>query len=81
MKTAQDIILKPIITEESMTGIVMKKYTFKVAKDANKIEIAKAIEIVFPGTKVPGYTQRLHTFMEKGNRYAYRRFKGNRILQ
>lgn len=52
MKTAQDIILKPIITEESMTGIMVKKYTFKVAKDANKIEIAKAIETVFPGTKV-----------------------------
>lgn len=52
MKTAQDIILKPIITEESMTGLMMKKYTFKVAKDANKIEIAKAVEEVFPGTKV-----------------------------
>ena len=52
MKAAQDIILKPIITEESMTGIMVKKYTFKVAKDANKIEIAKAIEEVFPGTKV-----------------------------
>lgn len=52
MKTAQDIIIKPIITEESMMGIMMKKYTFKVAKDANKIEIAKAIEEVFAGTKV-----------------------------
>ena len=41
MKTAHDIIVKPIITEESMTGLMMKKYTFKVAKDANKIEIAK----------------------------------------
>ena len=52
MKAAQDIILKPIITEESMMGIMVKKYTFKVAKDANKVEIAKAIEEVFPGTKV-----------------------------
>ena len=52
MKTAHDIILKPIITEESMAGLMIKKYTFKVAKDANKIEIAKAIEEVFPGTKV-----------------------------
>ncbi len=49
---ARDIILKPIITEESMMGIMMKKYTFKVAKNANKIEIAKAVEEVFPGTKV-----------------------------
>lgn len=52
MKTAQDIILKPVITEESMMGIMLKKYTFKVASDANKIEIAKAVEEVFPGTKV-----------------------------
>lgn len=52
MKSAQDIIIKPVITEESMTGIMMKKYTFKVAKDANKIEIKKAIEEVFPGVKV-----------------------------
>lgn len=52
MKDARDIILKPIISEESMMGIMVKKYTFKVAKDSNKIEIAKAIEEVFPGTKV-----------------------------
>ena len=52
MKEAQDIILKPIITEESMMGIMVKKYTFKVAKTANKIEIAKAVEEAFPGTKV-----------------------------
>jgi large subunit ribosomal protein L23 len=52
MKTAYDVILKPVITEESMAGLMIKKYTFKVAKDANKIEIAKAIEELFPGTKV-----------------------------
>ena len=50
-KLAQDIILRPIITEESMMGVSEKKYTFKVAKDANKIEIAKAVETLF-GVKV-----------------------------
>lgn len=50
-KIAQDIILRPIITEESMMGVSEKKYTFKVAKDANKIEIAKAVETLF-GVKV-----------------------------
>ena len=34
MKTAHDIILKPVITENSMAGIADKKYTFKVATDA-----------------------------------------------
>ena len=47
MKAAQDIILKPIITENSMMGIMEKKYTFKVAKDANKIEIADAVAKLF----------------------------------
>ncbi len=46
-KLAQDIILRPVITEESMAGIELKKYTFKVAKDANKIEIKKAVEELF----------------------------------
>lgn len=52
MKTAQDIVIRPIITERSMSGLASGKYTFEVAKDANKIEIASAIETLFPGTKV-----------------------------
>ena len=52
VKTAQDIILKPIITEASMEDLRSGKYTFMVAKTANKIEIASAIETLFPGTKV-----------------------------
>ncbi len=47
MKAAQDIIIAPIITEKSMSGIANKKYTFKVAKDSNKIEIANAVETLF----------------------------------
>lgn len=47
MKAAQDIIIKPIITEHSMEALASGKYTFKVAKDANKIEIAKAVEELF----------------------------------
>lgn len=47
MKAPQDIIIKPIITEKSMDGLQVGKYTFKVAKDANKIEIADAIEKLF----------------------------------
>ena len=47
MKLAQDIIIKPIITEKAMDGIADKKYTFKVAPDATKPEIAKAVEELF----------------------------------
>lgn len=52
MKAAQDIILRPIITEGSMIAASERKYTFQVAKDSNKIEIAKAIETLFAGVKV-----------------------------
>ena len=45
--TAYDIIKRPIITEQSMAETEAKKYTFEVAKSANKIEIAKAVEEIF----------------------------------
>ena len=51
MKFAQDIILRPVITEKSMDGISAKRYTFEVAVDATKPEIAKAVEELF-GVKV-----------------------------
>ena len=47
MKFAHDIIIKPIITEKSMDGISSKRYTFQVAKNATKPEIAAAVEEIF----------------------------------
>lgn len=47
MKLAQNVVIRPIITEQSMMGIASKKYTFQVASDANKIEIARAVEELF----------------------------------
>ncbi len=47
MKTARDIIIRPIITEHSYDMIEKNKYTFEVARDSNKIEIAKAVEELF----------------------------------
>lgn len=51
MKTAYDIIKRPIVTEQSMEGAGDKKYVFEVDRKANKIEIRKAIETAF-GVKV-----------------------------
>lgn len=47
MTTAYDIIIKPVITETSMDETSNKKYTFKVAKKANKTQIKNAIEEIF----------------------------------
>jgi len=59
--TAHDIILKPVLTEKSYAGIQNKVYTFIVAKDANKIQIAKACEELF-GVEVA----RVNTLNVKG---------------
>ena len=55
MMSSYEIIKKPIITENSMDQMAERKYTFEVAKDANKIEIKKAVEEVF-GVKVEKVT-------------------------
>ena len=47
MKSAYDVIRRPIITEQSMEAIDIKKYAFEVAKDATKIDIKKAVEEAF----------------------------------
>ena len=70
-KAAQDIILRPVITENSMDGIADRKYTFEVAKDANKIEIAKAVETLFE-VKVA----KVNTVNVKGKLRRYGRFEG-----
>ena len=52
MKLAQDIIIRPIITEATMDMLAQKKYVFEVARNATKSEIAKAVEEVFAADKV-----------------------------
>jgi large subunit ribosomal protein L23 len=47
-----DVILKPVVTEKSMSGMGDKKYTFFVHPDANKLQIKEAVEKMFEGTKV-----------------------------
>ena len=71
MKLAQEIILAPVITEESMMGTAVKKYTFKVAKDATKVDIKKAVETLF-GVKV----EKVNTMNVRGQLRRYGRFEG-----
>ena len=71
MKLAQEIILAPVITEKSMMGTAEKKYTFKVAKDATKVDIKKAVEALF-GVKV----DKVNTMNVRGQLRRYGRFEG-----
>lgn len=71
MKAPQDIIIKPVITEKSMDGLQNGKYTFKVAKNANKIEIKKAVEALF-GVEVA----KVNTLNVNGKAKRVGRFEG-----
>ena len=57
MKTAYDVIIRPLITEQSMEDLDIKKYAFVVAKDANKIEIKNAVEEIFDVTVIKVTTE------------------------
>ena len=73
MKAPQDIIIKPIITERSMDALQSGKYTFKVDKNANKIEIADAVEKLFD-VKVAS----VNTMIVKGKEKRMGRYTGYR---
>ena len=70
-RLAQDIIVRPIITEKSMDGLAERKYTFEVAKNANKIEVKKAVETLF-GVKVA----KVNTISVKGKKKRMGRNEG-----
>ena len=73
MRAAQDIIITPVITEDSMDRLQDNRYTFKVAKDANKVEIASAVEELF-GVKVA----KVNTMNVKGKQKRMGRYVGYR---
>ena len=47
MKSIENVIVRPLITEKSMAAIAEKRYVFEVAKDATKADIAAAVETMF----------------------------------
>jgi len=51
-KSLYQIIIRPVLTEKSVSGVGEKKYVFEVAKSASKIEIAKAVEELFKKEKI-----------------------------
>ena len=70
IKAAQDIILKPVITERSMDDLQAGKYTFKVAADANKTEIKKAVEKLFDVKVAKVNTLNVNGKAKRVGRYA-----------
>ncbi len=71
VKTAHDIIVKPVITEASMDALRHGKYTFRVMKNASKHEIKDAVEKIF-GVKVA----KVNTIAMKGKLRRMGRYEG-----
>ena len=74
-----DIILRPVITEQSMADVADKKYVFKVAINATKTEIKAAIETIFEVKVAKVNTVRMQGKMKRtgaypmGRRSAYKK--------
>lgn len=71
---AHEIIIKPILTEKSYKGLANKTYTFKVALDANKVEIKKAVEEIFD-VKV----EKVNTLIVKGREKSQNTRRGRTV--
>ena len=73
MKSMYDVIIRPIITEQSMEQGEIKKYSFEVPQSANKVEIKKAVEEIF-GVKVAAVnTMNVTGKLKRMGRYEGRR--------
>ena len=69
MKIAHDIIIRPVLSENSYDMMAGKRYVFIVDKNANKIEIKKAVEEIFGVTVVKVTTTTVHGKQKRTGRY------------
>ena len=69
MKNVYDIVIRPVITEQSMEDQDIKKYVFEVAKNATKVEIRKAVEEIFGVTVIKVTTTTVHGKEKRTGRY------------
>ena len=69
MKSVYDVIIRPVITEQSMEDLDIKKFAFEVAKDATKIEVKKAVEEIFGVTVVKVTTTTVRGKQKRTGRY------------
>ena len=73
MKSAYDIIIKPVLTEKSYADMAEKKFPFQVAVTANKTEIKKAVETIFDVKVESVNTMRIEGKMKRQGRTQGRR--------
>lgn len=67
MERLYEVIKRPLITEKSHSAMANGQYSFEVLKDATKVEIRKAVEMIFPGRKV----KKVHTIYMPSHQKRY----------
>ena len=67
---AQDVIIRPIITEQSMIEMENDKYTFEVDRRANKTEVKQAVEDLFDVKVVKVNILNVRGKLKRMGRYA-----------
>ncbi|HBC75281.1 MAG: 50S ribosomal protein L23 [Candidatus Wallbacteria bacterium GWC2_49_35] len=69
-RLASDIILYPVVSEKSVMGKEFNKYSFRVIRDANKVEIKKAVEELFKVKVVRVNTMKCHPKLKRMGAHA-----------
>ncbi len=73
MKNPRDVIVRPIVSEKSYSGLEQNRYTFLVAADANKTEIKEAVQAIWD-VRVTN----VNTLRRKGKTKRFRYTMGKR---
>ena len=69
MRKAYDVLVRPLVSEKSMLLMGENKYSFEVAKDANKIDIKRAVEEQFDVTVLNVTTRNIRGKVKRQGRY------------
>jgi large subunit ribosomal protein L23 len=72
MRSPEDVVIKPVVSEKSMSGMEFDKYTFFVNRDANKIEIKHAVEKLFKVTVLEVRTMTVKGKLKRQGRHVGR---------
>jgi large subunit ribosomal protein L23 len=82
MRDATQVIIRPLLTEKSVLLQRLNKFTFEVARDATKIEIQRAVEVLgecrrdLPGGRFESGVASVNTLVVKGKLRRTRRGQG-----
>ena len=73
MKSPRDVIIRPMVSEKSYSGLEQNRYTFLVASDSNKTEIKEAVQKIWNVRVL-----RVNTMNRKGKAKRFRYTRGKR---